>query len=344
MRVIKLSILALFTLVCLSCSSQDTETYWKIDNIYREDKKPFRGLTGAFMQEIIDHQFHFIKKGDSLYFDLPEKFQIDTKNFKSLRQLHITDRDYYEMYAQNFSSGFFKIKFKDNATLSDSKNTIIEFKKITKEEYLKGVQEVINHQKSIEQKVNSLKSQLEKQPQIILNPVKKIPTKVAELMNNMGEQIFLNIPTEIALRESGDLKNEVFGNIKVGTLKDKSVIYDVDHKENDYGLKQLTIWISSDSSAFSMDKYLVDEPNFKLFKRDGNNVVGYHVGFDGEEDKAVVQSFFCLKYYKIENSHIFIYSDVSRSQMKNAPNLEEMNKILNFNYNISQNISVKRNK
>ncbi|RZK21620.1 MAG: hypothetical protein EOO86_00410 [Pedobacter sp.] len=343
MQLIKVIILSLLTLFCLSCSSQDTETYWKIDNIYREDKKPFVGLTGAFMQEIIDHQFHFVKRNDSLYFDMPEKFQIDIKKFKSLRQLHITDRDYYEMYAQDFSNSSFKIKFKDNATISDSKNTIIEFKKITKEEYLKSTQEIIDHQKSIEQKIYALKSQLDKQPQIILNPVKKMPTKVAELMNNMGEQIFLNIPTEIELRESGDLKNEVFGNIKIGTLKDKSVIYDIDHKENDYGLKQLTIWISSDSSAFNMDKYLADEPNFKLFKRDGSNVVGYNVGYDGKEDKAVVQSYFCLKYYKVENSHVFIYADVSRSQMRNAPNLEEMNKILNFNYNISQNISVKVN-
>lgn len=342
MSAIKLASLTLLTLICLSCSSQDKETYWRIDNIYREDKKTFVGLTGAFMQEILDHDFHFIKKNDSLFFDMPDKFQVDLKNFKSLRQLHITNRDYYEMYGHDLSSSTFKIKFKDNATLSDSKNTVIEFKKITKEEYLKNIQEIINHQKAIDQKIIALKSNLKMQPEIKLNPIKKMPTKVAELMNNMGEQIFLNIPAEIELRESGDLKNEVFGEIKIGTLKDKSIIYDIDHKENDYGLKQLTIWISSDSSAFSMDKYLADKPNLQLFKRDGNNVVGYELGYDGEKDEAIVQSYFCLKYYKVENSHVFIYADVSRSQMKNAPNLEEMNKILNFNYLISENISLKR--
>lgn len=342
MRAIKLTSLTLLTLIYLSCNSQDKETYWRIDDIYREDKKPFVGLTGAFMQEILSHEFHFMKKNDSLYFEMPEKFQVDLKNFKSLRQLHITDRDYYEMYGHDLGSSTFKIKFKDNATLSDSKNTIIEFKKITKEEYLKSIQEIIDHQKAIEQKVIALKSQLKTQPQITLNPVKKMPTKVAEIMNNMGEQIFLNIPTEIELRESGDLKNEVFGNIKIGTLKDKSIIYDVDHKENDYGLKQLTIWISTDSLEFSMDKYLADKSSYQLLKRDGNNIVGYDVGYDGETKKAVVNAFFCLKYYKVENSHIFIHADISSSQMKNAPNLEEMNKILNFNYLISENISVKK--
>lgn len=339
-RTIKLS-LTLLAFVCLSCNSQESETYWRIKDIYREDKKPFVGLTGFFMQEILDRDFHFIKKNDSLIFELPEKFTVDIKNFKSLNQLQITNRDYYKMYAHDLGSSTFKIKFKDEATLSDSKNTIIEFEKITKEEFLKDIENAIAHQKKIAAKIEALKSDLTKHPQIVLNEVVKLPQKTENLMNNMGEEILLNVPTAIEVRESGDLKNEVFGKIKIGTLQKNSLIYDLDHKENDYGLKQLTLWISSDKAAFNMDKYLAEKPNSVLFKQDKNSVIGYEIGYDSETDKAIVNSFFCLKYYKVENSHIFIYGDVSSSQMKNAENLTEMNKILNFNYLISENISVK---
>ncbi|RYF22253.1 MAG: hypothetical protein EOO42_09120 [Flavobacteriales bacterium] len=334
--------LSLLTLFFMSCNSQDKETYWRINDIYREDKEPFVGLTGAFMQEILDYEYHFIKKNDSLYFDLPGKFQIDTKNFKSLRQLQLTDKDYYVMYANEFSGDTYKIKFKDNATLSKSKNTVIEFKKISKEEYLKGIEKVIAEQKEIDNKINALKAQLQKQPQIKLEPIAKLPSKVAELMNNKGEDVLLNVPAEIEFKESGDLKTEVFGPIKIGTLKDQSVVYDIIHKGEDYGLKQLTIWISSDTATFSMDKYLVENPNLQVFKTDKDNVVGYKVRYDDETDKAIVEALFCLKYYKVGNSHVFIYADVYRSQMKNVPNETEMNKILNFNYQISENITVKK--
>lgn len=99
------------------------------------------------MQEIFDYNFHFMKRNDSLYFELPEKFALDLKNFKNLRQLNITDRDYYEMYEYKFSSNSFIIKFKDNATMSESKNTIIEFKKISKEQFEKNTELITRFKK-----------------------------------------------------------------------------------------------------------------------------------------------------------------------------------------------------
>lgn len=68
------TILVMMVMASLNCKSQEGETYWEMNNIYREDKTPFRGLTEYIMQGILDYNFHFIKKGDSLYFDLPAKF------------------------------------------------------------------------------------------------------------------------------------------------------------------------------------------------------------------------------------------------------------------------------
>ncbi|MBE9601920.1 hypothetical protein [Pedobacter sp. MC2016-24] len=343
MKTIHATIIILFSLISLGCNSQNKETYWRIETIYRADKKPFIGFTGVYMDEIIDYNFHFIKKNDTIQFDLPEKFQVNLKNFKSLRQMRLLDKDYYEMYDFEFSGDTFLIKFKDNATTSNSKNTIIEFKEITKEAYTKDIVEEIAHQKDITSKIAALKLDLEKHPQIVLNPTKKMPTKIDSLMANTGEEVLLRTPTGIQLRESGDLKNEVFGNIKIGTLKDHSLIYDVLHKGEDYGLKQLTLWLSTDSSAFSIDDFLAKKLNTYTFKREKNSVVGYDIGFDEKTNQAVINSFFTLKYIKSGDTHIFIYGNVDRSEMKNYPNAAEMNKILNFNYQLSENISLKNN-
>ncbi len=338
----KLIIILILSFSLQSCG-QEKETFWEIENIHREDKEPFIGLTAAFMQEIYDYNFHFMKRNDSLYFELPEKFSLDLKNFKNLRQLHIKDKDYYEMYDYKFSDDNFIIKFKDNATMSASKNTIIEFKKISKEQYEKNIAETVAHQKEIAKKMSDLKNELEKQPPIILNEVEKLPLKSVEIYDDKNQnEIKLLIPEEINLRESGDIKNEKFGDIKIGTLKDNSKIYDIEHPENDYGLKQLTIWVSTDPSAFGMEEYVAENPDMVLVKKEKDNVVGYTISYDFENEKAVIGSFFTLKYFKVGNAHIFIHSDVYRSQIKNYPNSEEMNKIINFNYQISENIDLQK--
>jgi hypothetical protein len=340
MSAIKTLLLLCFTFLLISCSSQEKESYWKVNDIYRENKEPFRGLNGDLMQEVVDYNFHFIKRNNSLFFELPEKFTIDIKKLKNFRQLQIPNKDYYEIYANEFDGDAFKIKFKDNATLSDSKNTILEFTKLSKEKYLKSINDAVLRQKEMQKKVENLKLELVKNPQIVLNPITKLPQKTDTLINNQGREILIKTPKEIEIKESGDLKNQVFGNIKIGTLKDRSIIYDLHHKENDFGLKQLTIWMSTDTTAFNMDSFLARQPNILTYKRDKNSVVGYEIVFDESSNQAVVQSLFCLKYYQIENTHIFIYGDAYRSQMKNVDNKTEMNKILNFNYLLSENISI----
>lgn len=338
-KLVILSVIFMSIFALHSCA-QETETYWRIADIYREDQAPFIGLTAMSMEEIYDYNFHFVKRKDSLYFELPEKFMLDLKDFSSLGQLQITDKDYYEMYDHTFSSNSFIVKFKDNATSSASKNTIIAFEKIEKEEFEKDIDEAIAYQKAVAKKIDDLKDELKKQPPIVLNTVKKLPTKEEVIVDDTYEHdITLLIPEEIALRESGDIKNEQFGDIKIGTFKDHSRIYDIDHAE-DYGLKQLTIWVSSDPAAFSMKKYVAETPNLVLVKSGENSIVGYKISYDFETDKAIIGSFFTLKYYTVGKSHLFIYADVYASQMKNAPNDEEMNKILNFNYSLSENISV----
>ena len=53
-----------FSLQC--CGQEKETTYWEIEKIYREDKKPFIGLTGYYMQEIFDNNLHYNATNDHL--------------------------------------------------------------------------------------------------------------------------------------------------------------------------------------------------------------------------------------------------------------------------------------
>ena len=55
-------------------------------------------------------------------------------------------------------------------------------------------------------------------------------------------------------------------------------------------------------------------------------------------NKEMLCSFFIIKYYKLNNSHVFIYYETS-----NVPetSIAAKNKIVNFNYFTIQNIEIK---
>lgn len=364
MNTIKLIWSLLLATTCLSCHSQEGNTYWKIETIYAEDKTPIVGARAAFMQTIIDNQFHFRKRKDTLYFEVPQKFQLNLRQFKHLSQLNIAANGLFDMYTCVFTDNHCLIKFADTRIKSEPKHYIIEFKRLSKEEYLTSVA-VVNAQKNIRQaKIDSLKSELKKQPQIRLEEAKKLPLKAHTIFNDRGTEIVLNIPEEIEVKPSRGFKQAVFGPISVSESKGRSKIYDIEHKDHDYGSKQLTIWVSTDPTPFSLTEYLSKNSNFLIVKQDEHSVVGYQIecrsddvrsweevqnsvieskmNFDAEKETPVVYAYFCLKYYKIGVSHVFIYAAVIHSQMKNFPNETVMNEILNFNYLISENISQKK--
>ena len=334
--------LIIIILVSLSCRSQQKEDYWKLTKIYREDKTAFKGLMVNAMQQMLDYNFHFIRKGDSLYFELPTKFTVDIHDLNSFSQLHITDKEYFEMYDHAFNKDTFIIKFKDNATMSDSKNTIMAFNRIPKEAFEKDIQAVIEQQKEMSAKIIGLQKQLEANPQITLHQVVKLPQKKEVIQDDKGNNITLQIPQEIDVKKSGAIKTEEFGAIKIGTFVDKSRIYDVVHPQKNYRLKQLAIWLSTASADFDLAKYTSENPRRVIYKEHDNSICGYELDYDPENKKAIIGSVFCLKYYKVGQTHVFIYADVYRSQFKgNFDPMVEMNEILNFNYQLSENITLK---
>jgi hypothetical protein len=325
----------------LNCKSQDGETYWRLSTIYREDKSVFKGLTADAMQEILDYNFHFIRRADRLYFEVPAKFSVDLSGFKSLAQLQIRDREYCKMYSQSFDGDIFKVKFKDLSTTTESKNTVMEFTRISKAAYEDDINKEIARQKAIANEINALKQQLISSPQILLDPLEKLPQKSQVIEDDKEDKINLLIPEEIDLKKTGQIKTEQFGAIKIGTFTKNSVVYDVRHSKKDYGLKQLAIWVSTDQADFDLESWKKTRPNRLIFKDDRNGVIGYELDYDAGKQKAIIRSVFCLKYKKVAQAHIFVYADVFRSQFGgNYDPLTEMNVILNFNTLILDNITI----
>ncbi|WP_437917837.1 hypothetical protein [Sphingobacterium sp. LRF_L2] len=343
MRTLIMLTLMLTSTTALQSCAQESESYWRIKSIHREDGEPFLGLTAMSMEEIADYNFHFVKRNDSLYFEWPEKFAIGLNDFKELSQLQITDKDYYDMYDHRFQGNSFLIKFVDKATNSKSKNTIMEFEKIDHEAYKKDLAEAIAYQKTISDKIEDFKKTLAKDSPIVLEQLEKLPTKVDTIFDDTYDSdIILRIPEKIALWESGDLKNEKFGPIKIGTFKEHSKIYDIEHAD-DYGLKQLTLWLSTDPTPFDMESFIAENTQLVVVKEEKDAIVGYTISYNVEEDKPFIQSFITLKYYLVGKTHVFIYGDVSASQMQNASDIAEMNKILNFNHLILNHITIEPN-
>ena len=227
------------------------------------------------------------------------------------------------------------------------------------------------------EQIKALKNKLDQHPQLTLNVAKELnatnelPTKKVVVMNDRQENITLDIPVSVTLAESAALKSEAFGKIRVGTLMAHSKVYDVEHDDYNYGftpapiwvtagadtfrydallerdpdMKSLThedlaIWISTDSTTFSMDDYLAANPHLKVVESDHNRVVGYDIQFDQEKEAAFIHSFFSLTYYRVGQSHLFIYGKVTRSEVKNFPNVGVMNRFINIFHVVSNHIRV----
>lgn len=337
----KLIIILIFSF-SLHYFGQDKETYWQIASVYRVDEKPVKGMKDYYLDQIFKNNFNFKKRNDSLFFELPEKFEISLKNFKSLNQLHLENEEYFKMYDYEFAEDKFLIKFKDNV-LTDPTNSIIEFKQISKEEFEKNIAKANAHKQEVTKKMDALRAELKKQSPIILNSVKKLPLKTVEISSDKSDNaIELLIPEEVELKKTGSVNNEKFGKILVGTFQKNSKIYDIVHPKIDYGFKQVSVWVSTDLNPFDIKDYISENPDMFIVKREKNSILGCTIRYDEDNEQAVVQSFVTLKYFKSGNSHIFIFADVNRRQIKNFPNAEEMNEIINFNYLMSENIILKK--
>lgn len=340
----KYIITALFCFSTLISFSQE-EKYYQITNVHREDNEGFRGFTLMKMQEYLDSYYHFIKKGNVLYFDLPEKKTIAEKDLVSLNDDKYEGKFLHQIYEKKVVGNKYIIKFIDNATLSDSKKTVIEFTEITKDLYFKNIEEEIAFKKKVASEITSYKENLEKNP-IRLESPKVLDKEIQIVEDYKGSEITFSLPKEYVLRETGNIKNKAFGDdFKIGNLKENSVVYEIESPNVDYGLNSLTIYMMTDKNKkFNLVDFLKYKSTYAIIKQDENSFVACNITYDFDNEKAIIGSYETLKYYYYKGIHIFIASSISlQDRFVNGVKQpkEDILSILKHNFELQSNINLK---
>lgn len=195
-----------------SCG-QETETYWKSENVTKIDNTPFRGITSAYMDMIAEMQIHLSKNNDSLIFNYPNEKTIKISELKSLTNCRIpsTGQLLDSVYDVRVENDKLKIKFHYIGTGDEEKRFVLNLIKIDKKEFLEETE------------------RLQKEKTKLKNIIKPINATTLDLSilkpTYLNTEIDLNKLNPIALAEdlcdvkhffnSTALKNESF------TIKDK---------------------------------------------------------------------------------------------------------------------------
>lgn len=339
----KQAVTLFFCFITMTAFSQE-EKYYQITKVQREDKEPFRGFTIAFMQDYLDSYYHFVKKGNALHFDLPEKKVIAENDLKSLNDKKFDGKFWHEIYENKVVGNKYIIKFKDNATSSSSKNTIIEFTEITKDQYYKNIEEEIAFKTKVASEITSLKERLEKNPMQLGSP-KILDKKTQVIEDPRNREITFLLPKEYSLRQSGNIKNKAFGELKTGTLKENSIVYEVEKPNTDSSLNDVTIYMLTDKAQkFDIETFLKTQTSYAIITQDKNSFVAYQVSYDFDAEKPIIYSYEMLKYYYFKGTHVFISSSMQQQDRYlngvKQPQ-EDLLPVVKTNFDLLHNISVK---
>ena len=322
------------------CKSQE-ETYWKIENIYNDKNIALIGqkaVKNLDAQDLYENHFHFIKNGNDLKFLSPNIIIIRLDSLVNFSQLGLSESDNLKIIDYNFDNKTFNIKYNQNLVLfPDSEYYTMVFNKVNKKEFNESIDNLKLEQTQISNDIKRLKNDLVKNNPIKIESPKKIQLKQEIIFDSDKKKIEVKIPHEMEIKESGALQTKYFDNIRIGTFLPNSKVYDIIYSDENYIYDHVSLWLSTDISSFNIEDYLVNDKSIQVVKRENDNIYGYKVNYN-KINKEMLCSFFIIKYYKLNNSHVFIYYETS-----NVPetSIAAKNKIVNFNYFTIQNIEIK---
>lgn len=192
--------LLLLVLMIYSCNAQQEETYWKADNVTRENNKPMWGITGAYMDMIANMRIHLSTNNDTLFFSYPYEKKIKMSELKSLTNCRIKANGALldSIYEVKNEGDKLQIKFWYAGT-GENNHFVLNLVNIDKEKYDEEVKKL---------KTDKAKLQAMIQP-VDMSTVDLSISKPAYFASNID----LNILNPIATAESlADIKS-IFGVI-----------------------------------------------------------------------------------------------------------------------------------
>lgn len=154
---IKFLLLLLNILIFQSCSGQETETFWKSDNVIKIDSKPFWGITLSYMDMIAEMRIHLSKNNDSIIFGYPYEKKMKISELKSLTNCRIssTGKLLDSIYDVRIENDLLKIKFHYLGTLDKENRFSLNLVKVKKEDYLSEVKNLQASVKNILDRIST---------------------------------------------------------------------------------------------------------------------------------------------------------------------------------------------
>ncbi len=137
MKKYKLILLFCPLLLTMACNGQNSESYWKTQDVTKIDGKPFHGITSSYMDMIAEMRIHLTKNSDSLMISYPYEKKIKISEFKSLTNARIKDSGELldSVYEVKVEGDLLKIKFVYAGTSQDEKRFSVNLVEVDKDKY-----------------------------------------------------------------------------------------------------------------------------------------------------------------------------------------------------------------
>lgn len=133
----------------ISCNGQGKESYWKGQEVTKENKELIHGVTLAYMEMIAEMRIHLSKNNDSLVFTYPYEKKIKISELKTLTGCRLKDSGELldSIYDVRVEGDQLKIKFHYIGTASKDDRFSLNLVKVDKASYSKEIETLKNEKK-----------------------------------------------------------------------------------------------------------------------------------------------------------------------------------------------------
>jgi hypothetical protein len=308
----------------LVCSCQESPSYWRISNIYKEDGIQLRGITALKMQEIYNQDMHFKKDKSILKFDLPTPKNVALDTLKSLSNKRF-DNDFFigelvgklvdSIYFKGIEKDKFKIKIINNYTTDEDKRTVFEFEQISEKEYFDDIKKTQLRQEVSDAKISEFLKNYKLDNSWSKNDFQS--TKNVNL-ESVDRKIFkIEIPENFEVKAVSKLYNNTFDKLKVGSAHDNHIHYElINSKLKDNLAKEAEFFIvNRDQDKFDLEKYLSLKPNYHVLQKDKNSFTAIEVFYDEEVNTVKIIEMISFSHFYKDGNHLILFcSDSVKSE------------------------------
>ncbi|MEJ5102635.1 hypothetical protein [Chryseobacterium sp. MYb328] len=279
----------------ISCNGQGKESYWKGQEVTKESKEPFHGVTLAYMEMIAEMRIYLSKNDDSLVFTYPYEKKIKVSELKSLTGCRLKDGGKLldSVYDVRVEGDQLKIKFYYIGTASKDNRFSLNLVRTDKASYIKETETLKNEKNRV------------------LEMIK--PADVSGLGVSISIPEYFKPDININLLNPIQLAEDLCQVKGIQTLS-SSESFKVGQEK--YNYRQYELVNADQVSRIAARIGTIDFPTFKLVtNQDGSRTDAWMVGRE-RSDKKTIQSIFRSVQSKYPNADIIAIGAPEIAQTK----------------------------